>query len=977
MDNFRQKSVEELEKQKKSVEEKVGVPIIPRSGKELTPVRLKERFPARYSHFVEVLRALKNPEYRSEKVDQSVKNFKILSGLDEYLLRAENGEDKILIPRQFATMEKIVGFMERGNTAGHVTLPTGIGKTVIFSKLIEAVTKKTGARVLVVGPTKVILHQNRWKMGEFGEIEAGAYFGAEKDLSKAVTVTTYASLRIGVKNKDINPKDFDMLILDEAHRALGEETISAIDAFPEDVIKIGFTATPEFHEEKSLADILPVTIDKMSVREGIEGRLLSGLKVFLVPTKKDFSKIERKGREYKEDALEKIVNTPDRNKLVVNVYKDNPRLNGKLAIVYCAGRQHAKDVKQNFLDAGIKAGYIDGTTKDVEREKLFTEFKHGNIKVLCNAQVLIEGFDEPEAEVCINAAPTLSKVMAEQRGGRVLRRSRRINDKVGLIIEIVDDFGTSANTPVLFSEIAGAAEILPEKEQKDKINREKGERNEREKVDVEVTTTLVDDPELIMQLTNRNMRQRFDKMFEYAPRKWTTSRQLAHELGERENGVRAFAETQIALNPDWSKRYLTSTDILTNHYNIELSDIIRRHFRPELVGTVTPLEYADTHAMPEARALEVLSAAGENAAVMPFEFEDAVYYPKEPLEQVIEGERENVRREDIGQAQTAEAAFWEDDELTDEEREEKYWSQFEPIQSAEEEEEETEHKKKIPFDEEIHTPDLKDQVVWTEGKKAEINSVLNTLDRRERIVLQRRFFEEKTLDEIGTEFRLNRERIRQIEGKALRKLRHPSRLQLIENLFITDAEAEKTVVSAEKAKEMEIVATTSLDIIRKKYIDFRKKIVDSLQGKDYIASWDKEYYESFTALENSLFEKDKKFIDSYLSETGSLGKETGTTPKLLYNLIIRSILLKVKHGFERSLSPDGKMVDVYDIYTIREEIRKIEHIDEQIEEIKNHTDAIYKKWVKELRKEKKEKEPRLQELNEYERKYVEHFLENK
>jgi len=53
------------------------------------------------------------------------------------------------------------------------------------------------------------------------------------------------------------------------------------------------------------------------------------------------------------------------------------------------------------------------------------------------------------------------------------------------------------------------------------------------------------------------------------------------------------------------------------------------------------------------------------------------------------------------------------------------------------------------------------------------------LTGRERRVLQLRFGLEngraRPLEEVGTEFNLTRERIRQIEGTALRKLRHPSR----------------------------------------------------------------------------------------------------------------------------------------------------------------------------------------------------------
>lgn len=63
--------------------------------------------------------------------------------------------------------------------------------------------------------------------------------------------------------------------------------------------------------------------------------------------------------------------------------------------------------------------------------------------------------------------------------------------------------------------------------------------------------------------------------------------------------------------------------------------------------------------------------------------------------------------------------------------------------------------------------------------KEQIEEVLNTLNDREQNVLKLRFGLEdgraRTLEEVGKEFDVTRERIRQIEAKALRKLRHPSR----------------------------------------------------------------------------------------------------------------------------------------------------------------------------------------------------------
>ena len=61
-----------------------------------------------------------------------------------------------------------------------------------------------------------------------------------------------------------------------------------------------------------------------------------------------------------------------------------------------------------------------------------------------------------------------------------------------------------------------------------------------------------------------------------------------------------------------------------------------------------------------------------------------------------------------------------------------------------------------------------------------LDEVMSTLEDREAAILRHRFYDEETLGEIGDRFGLQRERVRQIEAKALRKMRHPVRLRKLE-----------------------------------------------------------------------------------------------------------------------------------------------------------------------------------------------------
>lgn len=80
-----------------------------------------------------------------------------------------------------------------------------------------------------------------------------------------------------------------------------------------------------------------------------------------------------------------------------------------------------------------------------------------------------------------------------------------------------------------------------------------------------------------------------------------------------------------------------------------------------------------------------------------------------------------------------------------------------------------------------------EDVIKNKLLKEQLEGVLKTLSFKERMVIQYRFGlingKVKTLEEIGSEFGVTRERIRQIEAKALRQLRHPSRSHKLQDFY--------------------------------------------------------------------------------------------------------------------------------------------------------------------------------------------------
>lgn len=150
-----------------------------------------------------------------------------------------------------------------------------------------------------------------------------------------------------------------------------------------------------------------------------------------------------------------------RNQAALELYQKGFR--DAKVVCYCSGVDHATSLYQLFRQAGVPSGLITGDTDPDDRREILEEFRTGQIRVLMNARVLIEGFDEDTCSVAFNLHPTLSALDAEQRGGRPLRIDPSNPAKVGYVVDFID--ANSKRPAVLFSEILGGASVTPAKQQ--------------------------------------------------------------------------------------------------------------------------------------------------------------------------------------------------------------------------------------------------------------------------------------------------------------------------------------------------------------------------------------------------------------------------------------------------------------------------------------------------------------------------------
>ncbi len=97
-----------------------------------------------------------------------------------------------------------------------------------------------------------------------------------------------------------------------------------------------------------------------------------------------------------------------------------------------------------------------------------------------------------------------------------------------------------------------------------------------------------------------------------------------------------------------------------------------------------------------------------------------------------------------------------------------------------------------------------------------IERVLDTITPREKIVIIGRVKDESTLDELAEQFNLTRERIRQIEAKALRKLRYRDRAEMLKNGIMVQAEIVKARKEEAEIESKRRVAELAVEAERRR-----------------------------------------------------------------------------------------------------------------------------------------------------------------
>lgn len=302
---------------------------------------------------------------------------------------------------------------------------TGSGKTVAALGFIDSNRRN---KTLVLTHRRALVKQFKDELSDRGYSDL-----LEKE---KVVIDTYQWF---VRNSEqIKEQGFNLVICDEVHTALGEKTSAAIKDWSQP-IWIGMTATGQLIA-KSVSDLFPYQASRFDLGTAAHHRVISSLRCMRVAPGPYVNSIKsvslrKTGSdiEFDQNELATLLDQAPFNFAAADFYKHT--FGNLPGVVYAAGVEHAHHVEEAFQSVGLRAKAVSGQTPDKQLEKILQSYNQGELDVLINAQLLIEGWNSPRATVCMHLAPTASKRIYQQRVGRVTRLHP--DKETGIVVDFV------------------------------------------------------------------------------------------------------------------------------------------------------------------------------------------------------------------------------------------------------------------------------------------------------------------------------------------------------------------------------------------------------------------------------------------------------------------------------------------------------------------------------------------------------------
>lgn len=319
--------------------------------------------------------------------------------------------------------------------------PTGAGKTVIIANIVAWALDNFKGNVICVAHRQELVSQISMTLARNGILHRVL----NKTLVQSISDDHVRELgkpyahphaKVAVVGIDIlakmEPEDpfllgCKLMVIDEGHHVLADNKWGKGRAvLPADCFGLFPTATPKRADRKGLGRWADGLVDAMvlapTMRQIINMGFLTDYRIYCPTVSRlhlEGVKVSAATGDYNPGELENAVEKAQIHGDTVSAYQQFAA--GKRAVCFNVNVEEAVKTADAFKAAGIPAAVLHGKTPKAERVRITRDLKSGAILVVCNCDVLGEGYDMPAIECTIFARPTMSYGLYVQQFGRALR----------------------------------------------------------------------------------------------------------------------------------------------------------------------------------------------------------------------------------------------------------------------------------------------------------------------------------------------------------------------------------------------------------------------------------------------------------------------------------------------------------------------------------------------------------------------------
>ncbi len=296
-----------------------------------------------------------------------------------------------------------------------LVLPTGCGKTIVFSKLIEDRVAE-GDRVLVLAHRGELLDQAADKLAK----STGLMCATEKAECSClgswfrVVVGSVQSLMREKRLKQFERDYFDTIIIDEAHHCISDSYQRVLEHFNEAKV-LGVTATPDRGDMRNLGSYFESLAYEYTLPKAIKEGYLSPIKAQTIPIRLDLSAVSMQSGDLKAGDIGTALD-PYLGQIADEMRKI---CQGRKIVVFLPLIKTSQKFRDFLQQKGFRAAEVNGDSKD--RAEVLKDFDDGKYDVLCNSMLLTEGWDCPSVDCIVVLRPTKIRSLYAQMVGRGTR----------------------------------------------------------------------------------------------------------------------------------------------------------------------------------------------------------------------------------------------------------------------------------------------------------------------------------------------------------------------------------------------------------------------------------------------------------------------------------------------------------------------------------------------------------------------------